>query len=109
MLGGGRKAKPFARLLRARKERNQRLAEFSNFDYRVVTISGSSNKLRDQRQVRPNLIIADWLPVMTDGGIKRVMHWLKPFGQQRQLDSGLNGSIVREDREGLGHMPTARQ
>ena len=56
-----------------------------------MTVSGSSDKLRDQRQVRPNLIITDWLPVMTDGGVERVMHRLKPFGQQRQLNSGLNG------------------
>jgi hypothetical protein len=58
--------------------------------------------------MRPNLIITDWLSVMTYGGVERMMNRLEPFGQQRQLNGGLNVGVVRKDCKRFGNMPSAR-
>ena len=71
------------------EERNQGVGELANFGCRVVTVSGSGQKLRNHRQVRPNSIVTDWFPMMTDRCVKRMWQRLEPIGEQWQLNSGL--------------------
>jgi hypothetical protein len=86
-----------------------RLGEIADLGYGLMTISCSSDELRDQREMGPNLIITNGLPVMTNRRVERMKQRVKPFGQQRQLNGGSDISPVCKDSKSFGNMSSARQ
>src|SRR5215211_3076865 len=88
---------------------NEEVAQFFDLGDRVVTVSRSSEKLVEDRQMRADFIIRDRLPVMTDRDVKCVGYALEPFGEERQSNGSLQAGIVREGSERLGNVPPARQ
>jgi hypothetical protein len=91
------------------KPGDEKVAQFSDLGGRVVTVSGSRQKQSNDRQMRADFVIPDRLPVMTDRDIKRVGHALEPFGQERQSNGIPRIGVVREDRERLSDVPSARE